>query len=58
MSKEKVLSETQKKWASSDQWEREKMLKEIGYSIGYGKTGWSKLPHLCKVNLERVNSRK
>ena len=42
----------QEKCATGDTFTRQKMLAVIGYASSYASTGWKRLPHLLRVNLE------
>jgi hypothetical protein len=52
--KESNVKSAQEKWAVLDQWDREKLLRSLGYGGSFAKLGWNKLPYLAKDNLKRV----
>jgi hypothetical protein len=41
----------QEKWATSDQYAREKMLESIGWSRSFAKISWKKLSYMIRTNL-------
>jgi hypothetical protein len=51
MNAEEIAVTAQVKWATSDQFTREKMLSLIGWPSCFAKISWKKLPHMVKVNL-------
>lgn len=51
MQQEEIVLTAQEKWAVSDKFTRERMLREIGWPICFATEPWRKLKHMIQVNL-------